>query len=48
LSLLQVHQQVQQLQQQRQEQLAPSRLYLPPSWQPAVFKQPTPMFMVRV
>jgi hypothetical protein len=42
----QVHQQVEQLQQQRQQQLAPSRLYLPPPWQLAVFEQPTPMFMV--
>lgn len=41
-----VHQKVEQLQHQRQQQLAPSRLYLPPPWQPAVFKQPTPQFMV--
>lgn len=44
----QVHAKVQQLQQQRREQLEPSRLYLPAPWQPVVFKQPTAMYMVRM
>jgi hypothetical protein len=43
---LQVELQLQDLQEQRLQQLAPSRLYLPVPWQPVVFEQPSTMYKV--
>jgi hypothetical protein len=42
--LMQVEQQLQGLQQQRVDQLGPTRLYLPIPWQPIIYEQPVTMF----
>jgi hypothetical protein len=41
---MQVEQQLQGLQQQRVDQLGPTRLYLPIPWQPIIYEQPVTMF----
>lgn len=41
---IQVEQQLQGLQQQRVDQLGPTRLYLPIPWQPIIYEQPVTMF----
>lgn len=41
-----VEAQLRDLQQQRQQQLAPSRLYLPIPWQPIVYEQPVAMYKI--
>lgn len=44
LYYLQVEANLEALQQQRKQQLAPSRLYLPVPWQPVVYEQPVTMY----
>jgi hypothetical protein len=44
----QVEAQLAALQQQRAQQLAPSRLYLPIPWQPIIYEQPVTMFKASV
>eukprot|EP00878_Enallax_costatus_P014119 GHUV01014768.1.p1 GENE.GHUV01014768.1~~GHUV01014768.1.p1 ORF type:complete len:166 (+),score=39.23 GHUV01014768.1:253-750(+) len=44
--MLQVERKLKQLQQQRAEQLSPSRLYLPEPWQPVEIKNPVTMYKV--
>lgn len=48
LGQTQVEAKLQALQQQRVQQLAPSRLYLPIPWQPVVYEQPVTMFKASV
>lgn len=44
----QVEAQLAALQQQRVQQLAPSRLYLPIPWQPIIYEQPVTMYKASV